>query len=293
MTIVATCSCGQSYDLTPEHAGQWMQCPQCDSRFQVAASSDTGDPVFGRDTFLLRQKHLAISEKYFVWDEEGRTILYIIRPAHLLRNLAAVAAGTCTLALTMAAGLLVTALIGQHVGEVAAGFVALLTILAAFVAMIAVATLLSKKRHVLFYRDESQEELLLEVKQEQKLVFLNARFTLQDSHGLVLGQFRKNYLYNIFRKRWWFYSPGGALTCVAMEDSILLSLLRRVLGPLFGLLRTNFVILDANERVLGQFNRKMTLLDRYVLDLTRDNSRSLDRRVAVALGVMLDTGERR
>jgi len=35
------------------------------------------------------------------------------------------------------------------------------------------------------------------------------------------------------------------------------------------------------------------LLDRYVLDLKADRARELDRRVALALGVMLDTGERR
>jgi hypothetical protein len=35
------------------------------------------------------------------------------------------------------------------------------------------------------------------------------------------------------------------------------------------------------------------LLDRYVLDLSADTARAFDRRVAVALGIMLDTGERR
>jgi hypothetical protein len=44
---------------------------------------------------------------------------------------------------------------------------------------------------------------------------------------------------------------------------------------------------------VGEFNRKFTILDRYVLDLSRDSARALDRRVAVAMGVMLDTGERR
>jgi len=43
----------------------------------------------------------------------------------------------------------------------------------------------------------------------------------------------------------------------------------------------------------GEFNRKLTILDRYVLDMRADTTRSLDRRIALALGVMLDTGERR
>jgi hypothetical protein len=78
-----------------------------------------------------------------------------------------------------------------------------------------------------------------------------------------------------------------------VEDSIVLSLLRRVLGPFFGLLRTNFVFQRPDGEVLGEFNRKLTLLDRYILDLTADAERVFDRRVALASGVMLDTGERR
>jgi hypothetical protein len=69
-------------------------------------------------------------------------------------------------------------------------------------------------------------------------------------------------------------------------------MLRRLLGPLFGLLRTNFVYLRGDQ-MIGEFNRKMTLLDRYVLDMSADRNRHLDRRVALAVGVMLDTGERR
>ena len=45
--------------------------------------------------------------------------------------------------------------------------------------------------------------------------------------------------------------------------------------------------------MIGEFRRKMTILDRYALDLTADRARAFDRRIAVALGVMLDTGERR
>jgi uncharacterized protein YxjI len=84
------------------------------------------------------------------------------------------------------------------------------------------------------------------------------------------------------------------LLFLAKEDSIILSLLRRFLGPMFGLLRTNFVFIPAGtEDVIGEFKRKFTILDRYVLDMSADQQRLMDRRIAVALGVMLDTGERR
>jgi hypothetical protein len=53
------------------------------------------------------------------------------------------------------------------------------------------------------------------------------------------------------------------------------------------------VFVRPDGEVLGEFNRKFTVLDRYVLDLTGDEERVLDRRIAVAAGIMLDTGERR
>jgi hypothetical protein len=65
---------------------------------------------------------------------------------------------------------------------------------------------------------------------------------------------------------------------------------------MFGLLRTNFIILagdGSDRRELGQFNRKFTLFDSYVLNMSTDPEQTIDRRLAVAIGVMLDTGERR
>jgi len=89
-------------------------------------------------------------------------------------------------------------------------------------------------------------------------------------------------------------SLEGAFEPRALQDSIVLALLRRILGPFFGFLRTNFVFVRGTDaEVFGELNRKFTLLDRYVLDLSADTARAFDRRVAVALGIMLDTGERR
>ena len=157
-----------------------------------------------------------------------------------------------------------------------------------------IAMALSKKRHVTFYRDESRTQKMFDVLQDKKVQFPMRTYTVRDASGTPLATFKKNYLYNIVRKRWEMRSPNGSIICVAKEDSIILSLLRRVLGPLFGLLRTNFIITRGeSDMVVGEFKRKFTILDRYVLDLSPDRRRDLDRRLGLALGVMLDTGERR
>jgi len=153
---------------------------------------------------------------------------------------------------------------------------------------------LRPRRHVTIYRDDSRGELLLRVIQDQRVAFLTRTYTVVTAAGETLAVLRKTYLHNIVRKRWYVQAPGGATIAMAIEDSIVLSLLRRVLGPFFGFLRTNFVLVRGQDaEIFGEFNRKFTLLDRYVLDLSADPARAFDRRVAVALGVMLDTGERR
>ena len=107
----------------------------------------------------------------------------------------------------------------------------------------------------------------------------------------------KNYLYNFYRKKWVVKDPNGSTIVVAREDSLILSLVRRYM-PLLDLLSmimfTNFVFQRPDtQEVIGEFNRKMTFFDRYALDLTADHDHLLDRRLAVALGVLLDTGENR
>ena len=54
----------------------------------------------------------------------------------------------------------------------------------------------------------------------------------------------------------------------------------------------NFDLL-MDGRVIGHLNRKFQLRDRYVLDLTDDHERKLDRRLAIALAIGLDALQNR
>src|SRR5205823_14570499 len=94
---------GPSEERKGEFAGRLVKCPQCGRENRVAgvvpatAVKPQADPVFDRDVFLQRQQLLRISEKYDVADEQGKKLVFVERPAHLLRNLgalfAALAAG--------------------------------------------------------------------------------------------------------------------------------------------------------------------------------------------------------
>lgn len=297
MAVRVTCPCGTSYELKDEFAGRLVKCPQCGRENRVpdlapsAAVKPQADAVFDRDVFLLRQQLLRISEKYDVADEQGKKIVFVERPAHLLRNLGAVLAGI--VAATVVGGVFAV-LADMAKGSAFEGVLVLFAVLGSLVALFAVGIALSAKRHVTFYRDETKRGKLLEVLQDRKWQPITATFTVRDAAGRTLALLWKNYLYNLVRKRWYVKAPDGSTLYMAKEDSIILSLLRRLLGPLFGLLRTNFIIVRGDsDDVMGEFNRKFTMFDRYVLDLKADRNRLFDRRVALALGVMLDTGERR
>lgn len=296
MPVHVTCECGTSYDLKDEFAGKLVKCPQCGRPARapaprVAVATAEGDPAFDRDMFLLRQQLLKISEKYDVCDEQGNKIIFVERPAHVLRNLGAI--------LVVLAGLLgglpafATIIDAMPPSSVRAivGIIGLFTIL---IGSIVLGVMISAKRHVTFYRDQSKREKLLSILQDKKFQPVTMTYTVRDARGRPLAKLGKNWLFNAIRKRWYVWAPDGRLLFLAKEDSVILSLLRRFLGPLFGLLRTNFIFLPAGtEDVIGEFKRKFTILDRYVLDMTSDPEHLMDRRIAIALGVMLDTGERR
>ena len=257
-----------------------------------ATAAESNEPVFDRDTFLLRQKALAIKEKYYVTDNSGNPLLFVERPAMLMQQLIMLGA----MSVTFFGGTYVMSMVPSLLGPVLGDGISLAIGLIGVVGVVAltgfVFVKLVPKRHVTFYRDDSKTEKLLEIKQLNKVEFPYANFDILDAAGNLIGNLRKNVLFDYVRRRWEVKNANGAELCMAKEDSIILSLLRRTGIPIFGLMRTNFIFLRGQE-VIGEFNRKLTLLDRYVLDLTADHQRTFDRRIALALGVMLDTGEHR
>jgi uncharacterized protein YxjI len=292
--IVVACPCGEVYELRPEYAGRLLECPSCRRHLRAGPPPNTPRPptagvdrAFDRDVFLLRQRVFTIASKYEVWAEDGTPILYVERPTYPMRTLLAYLVAVMTTLTIM----------GWSTGSLTregSGLIILLSVPVAAFLFLMISMSLRPRRHVTIYRDESRRETLLRVIQDQRVAFLTRTYTVVTSTGETLAVLRKTYLHNIVRKRWYVTAPGGAPLAMAIEDSIVLSLLRRIIGPLLGFLRTNFVLVRGQDaEIFGEFNRKFTLLDRYVLDLSADSARTFDRRVAVALGVMLDTGERR
>jgi len=83
---------------------------------------------------------------------------------------------------------------------------------------------------------------------------------------------------------------------VARERSLPLAIARRVIdfvpyGEWIPIpYQFDFLI---DDRVAGTMNRKFQLRDRYILDLGGDHDRRVDRRLAIALAIGLDTLQNR
>jgi uncharacterized protein YxjI len=294
MSVTVVCECTNTFSLKDEYAGMTVKCPRCGASVRAGSAALTpaseADPIYGRNVFLLRQQALRINERYDITDEQGKPILFVERPAHFLRNMGALLAAAAAGFTWLFALVALADVVGRGI---LSNIVAMLGVIGFIVIAAVVGMALAKKRHVSFYTGQDKAVRVLEVLQEKKFEFITATFTVKGADGAVLARLRKNYLYNFIRRKWEILNPGGTVEWVAREDSIILSLVRRVV-PFAGLLRTNFIFQPAgSQKVVGEFRRRMTLLDRYVLDLKADPTHAFDRRVAVALGVMLDTGERR
>ena len=299
MSIPVDCVCGNHLDLKDDLAGKQIRCPQCDRVLTVGSAAQgvvAVDPVFDRDKFLMKQQLMTVQERYDIVDEAGKPILFAERPRHHLRSIVSIFALLIVWGV-VGGGLAVLSdvLVPTRATSNLAAILGIAAMAVGLVAGIVVAVVVSAKRHVTFYRDANKTERLLEILQDAKFQPVTMTFTVRDAGGTVLALLRKNIFTNFLRKKWHCLSPDGSRTIfIAKEDSVILSLLRRLLGSFFGLLRAQYIFTrGTTDSVFGEFNRKFTLLDRYVVDLTRDPQRQFDRRILLAMGIMLDSGERR
>ena len=152
------------------------------------------------------------------------------------------------------------------------------------------------KEDIRFYADESESQELFRIQARTWLDTGGSRY------DVLVGDERIGTLEHVFgksllRSTWRVRDAQEQEVAIARERSQVAAIARRAIDfvPDFGGLIPipyNFDIL-VDDRVVGAMNRKFQLRDRYVLDLSGDHERKLDRRVAVALAVGLDTLQNR
>jgi len=153
------------------------------------------------------------------------------------------------------------------------------------------------KEEIRFFADDTETHELFQIKARTWLDTGGSKYDVIDAQqgniGLLEHAFRKS----LFRSTWRITTPEGEEIAIAQERSQVLAIARRLIDfvpDVGGLIPIpyNFDIL-AGERVIGKMDRKFQLRDRYVLDLSRDTEKALDRRLAIALAIGLDTLQNR
>ena len=161
-----------------------------------------------------------------------------------------------------------------------------------------------QRSDITIYDDDARSAVALVIRQDHGYAALKRTYTLLDpATETPIAHFLRDNIKSLFRRAWTISDPGGNVIAAAREDTAWLAAVRRVIefipfvSILMGLVRTNFQIFmtssEGEETHAGSFNRKFSIHDKYALDLKDDAARRLDRRIALALGILLDTGEAR
>jgi hypothetical protein len=156
---------------------------------------------------------------------------------------------------------------------------------------------LAVKERVNFFADEAETQELFHVQARTWLDTGGSRYDVVDVHDGTIGTLHHVLGKSLLRTTWTVANAAGEEIAIARERSQAMAIARRAIDfvpDVGGLIPIpyNFDILVGGE-VVGTMNRKFQLRDRYVLDLSGDPDRKLDRRVAVALAVGLDTLQNR
>jgi len=151
------------------------------------------------------------------------------------------------------------------------------------------------KEDIRFYADEAETNELFRIAARSVFDIGGARYDVfagSEKLGVLEHQFKASLLRSTWRVR------GGDDTelMIARERSMPLAIARRLVdfvpyGEWVPIPYNFDFVVDG--RVAGTMNRKFQLRDRYVLDLGGDTERRVDRRLALALVIGLDTLQNR
>jgi uncharacterized protein YxjI len=153
------------------------------------------------------------------------------------------------------------------------------------------------KEEIRFYADDAEQQELFQIKARTWLDTGGSKYDVIDAQEGNIGVLEHVFRKSLFRSTWRIATPDAEEIAIAHERSQVLGIARRVIDfvpDIGGLIPIpyNFDIL-ASDRVIGRMDRKFQLRDRYVLDLSGDTDRALDRRLAIALAIGLDTLQNR
>lgn len=301
-------NCKAQYNLKEEYLGKTLECPNCKNSFiaQIESHRESNTDqevlvtpdatlvqkwIFWKHLYGIKQKKIAINEKYYVKDENNNDLFFSVRRIHFWRRFFAIIAGT----IIIIGSFILWLLLSQSVNSDLGVFIVILTFFVLWVVGAVIVISLASKRGIEFYlseEDMNKNKTEFNISQDNTYEFINKHFTLRQN-GVEIAQFTKNIFTDILRKKWHMFYDGKHI--LIKEESVILGILRRLGIPF---IRTNFIFLDITENpqsdvIVGYFKRKFEIFDNYLLDMTNDPTFIVPREIAICMAILLDCGERR
>ncbi len=151
------------------------------------------------------------------------------------------------------------------------------------------------KEDIRFFADESETQELFRLKARSILDTGGSRYDVTDASGQSIGVLHHQLRKSLIRSTWEISGANGT-TAIAHERSKPMAIARRLVdfvpyGEWVPIPYNFDVLLD--DHVVGHLSRKFQLRDTYILDLSGDHDRRLDRRLGVALAIGLDALQNR
>jgi len=152
------------------------------------------------------------------------------------------------------------------------------------------------REDIRFFADEQETQELFRIKARSILDMGGSRYDVfagEERIGVLDHMFKQSLL----RSTWTVRNGNEAELMIARERSLVAAIARRAIDfvpDIGGLIPIpyNFEFL-IDGSVAGAMNRKFQLRDRYILDLSGDTEKRVDRRLAVALAIGLDALQNR
>lgn len=249
---------------------------------------------FKSDQYRIEQPYMQITaEGYTIHSADNSETYQANRPRHIFHTFCARALGWIA---GLAAGVAVFYLFAHRLGDMdkEATLTAVLAISSfifgflggAFI-YFAVSKFVGPIRRATI-KDSAGATLMI-IEPTSRYFIINSEFAIRDARGKLLATFRKDFLPSLFQKRWNARDESGKYLFTAIEDNLLLSVLRRYLN-LVRFIPMHFMFTKGGGKPFGEFRRGYSLRDKYKLVY---NPKAADGWLMVASGILLDTGENR
>jgi uncharacterized protein YxjI len=152
------------------------------------------------------------------------------------------------------------------------------------------------KEDIRVYADEGETQELFRIKARSVLDTGGSRYDVVTAQGEPIGVLHHRFKESLLRSTWSVHASNDTEVARARERSLPFAILRRAkeLSEVADAIPIpyNFDLL-IDGKVVGSLNRKFQIRDRYILDLSGDHERRIDRRLGIALAVGLDTLQNR